>query len=150
MTSAATGTDPTVWLARLRAIYPTWGFVHDPPLYGIRTDLRGKREVVGHPRCSSSTPNSRRADRAPSSRRGFLHSGCGELGDPRHHEIFAWINALDDKSKAQVVDAIDRLTEGGPGLGRPLAGPVGRLRGPQPEEPYAEYVKERKNQEGQR
>jgi hypothetical protein len=43
-------------------------------------------------------------------------------------EILAWINALDEKSKAQVVDAIDRLAEGGPGLGRPL---VDRLEGSQ-------------------
>jgi hypothetical protein len=44
------------------------------------------------------------------------------------NEILAWINALDEKSKAQVVDAIDRLAEGGPGLGRPL---VDRLEGSQ-------------------
>ncbi len=35
---------------------------------------------------------------------------------------------MDEKSKAQVVDAIDRLAEGGPGLGRPL---VDRLEGSQ-------------------
>ncbi|NJQ05828.1 hypothetical protein HCN56_09615 [Streptomyces lonarensis] len=34
-------------------------------------------------------------------------------------EILAWINALDVKSKAQVVDAIDRLAEGGPRPGPP-------------------------------
>ncbi|WP_339156522.1 type II toxin-antitoxin system RelE/ParE family toxin [Actinomadura luteofluorescens] len=35
-------------------------------------------------------------------------------------ELLTWINALDERSKAQVVDAIDRLAEAGPGLGRPL------------------------------
>ncbi|WP_315970620.1 hypothetical protein [Nonomuraea sp. C10] len=35
-------------------------------------------------------------------------------------EILAWINALDERSRAQVVDAIDRPAEAGPGLGRPL------------------------------
>ena len=35
-------------------------------------------------------------------------------------ELLAWIKALDERSKAQVVDAIDRLAETGPGLGRPL------------------------------
>nr|WP_283139896.1 type II toxin-antitoxin system RelE/ParE family toxin [Rhizohabitans arisaemae] len=105
---------------------------------------------------------------------------------------------MDEKSKAQVVDAIDRLAEGGPGLGRPL---VDRLEGsqvhnlkelrpgsagrseirvifvfdpwrsaillvggdksgdwsgwyrraiPQAEELYAQYVKEREEEEGQR
>lgn len=44
------------------------------------------------------------------------------------NEFLAWINALGEKSKAQVVDAIDRLAEGGPGLGRPL---VDRLEGSQ-------------------
>jgi hypothetical protein len=43
-------------------------------------------------------------------------------------EILVWITTLDEKSKAQVVDAIDRLAEGGPGLGRPL---VDRLEGSQ-------------------
>ncbi|MBB0244260.1 addiction module toxin RelE [Streptomyces alkaliphilus] len=43
-------------------------------------------------------------------------------------EILAWINALDEKSKAQFVDALDRLAEGGPGPGRPL---VDRLEGSQ-------------------
>lgn len=41
-------------------------------------------------------------------------------------EILAWINALDERSRAQVVDAIDRLAEAGPGLGRPL---VDKLEG---------------------
>ncbi|WP_433435454.1 type II toxin-antitoxin system RelE/ParE family toxin [Nonomuraea sp. CA-141351] len=44
------------------------------------------------------------------------------------NEFLAWVNALDERSKAQVVDAIDRLAEGGPGLGRPL---VDRLEGSQ-------------------
>lgn len=44
------------------------------------------------------------------------------------NEFLAWVNALDEKSKAQVVDAIDRLAEDGPGLGRPL---VDRLEGSQ-------------------
>jgi hypothetical protein len=44
------------------------------------------------------------------------------------NELLAWINALDDRSKAQVVDAVDRLAEAGPGLGRPL---VDRLEGSQ-------------------
>ncbi|MFB4286690.1 type II toxin-antitoxin system RelE/ParE family toxin [Nonomuraea sp. ATR24] len=35
-------------------------------------------------------------------------------------EILTWINALDERSRAQVVDAIDRLAEAGPSLGRPL------------------------------
>jgi hypothetical protein len=38
----------------------------------------------------------------------------------------AWFKALDERSKGQVVDAIDRLAEGGPGIGRPL---VDRLEG---------------------
>lgn len=42
--------------------------------------------------------------------------------------ILAWVNTLDQKSKTQVIDAIDRLAEGGPGLGRPL---VDRLQGSQ-------------------
>jgi hypothetical protein len=44
------------------------------------------------------------------------------------NEILAWINVLDERSKGQVVDAIDRLAAGGPGLGRPL---VDRLEGSQ-------------------
>ncbi|REE98406.1 type II toxin-antitoxin system RelE/ParE family toxin [Thermomonospora umbrina] len=43
-------------------------------------------------------------------------------------EFLTWVNALEGKSMAQVVDAIDRLAEGGPGLGRPL---VDRLEGSQ-------------------
>ncbi|MFE3447571.1 type II toxin-antitoxin system RelE/ParE family toxin [Nonomuraea sp. NPDC059194] len=36
------------------------------------------------------------------------------------NEIRQWIYALDEPSRIQVVDAIDRLAEAGPGLGRPL------------------------------
>ncbi|MCJ0873491.1 type II toxin-antitoxin system RelE/ParE family toxin [Streptomyces sp. AP-93] len=43
-------------------------------------------------------------------------------------EFLVWLRALDGPSKAQIVDAIDRLAEGGPGLGRPL---VDRLEGSQ-------------------
>jgi hypothetical protein len=43
-------------------------------------------------------------------------------------ELLTWINALDKQSKAQVVDAVDRLAETGPALGRPL---VDRLEGSQ-------------------
>ena len=35
-------------------------------------------------------------------------------------EFLAWFNTLDERTKAQVVDAIDRLAEAGPALGRPL------------------------------
>lgn len=35
-------------------------------------------------------------------------------------ELLAWINTLGERTRAQVVDAIDRLAEAGPGLGRPL------------------------------
>jgi hypothetical protein len=36
------------------------------------------------------------------------------------NELLAWIKALDERTRAQVVDAIDRLAEAGPALGRPL------------------------------
>jgi len=36
------------------------------------------------------------------------------------NELLAWIKALDERTRAQVVDAIDRLAEAGPTLGRPL------------------------------
>jgi hypothetical protein len=36
------------------------------------------------------------------------------------NELLAWINTLDERTRAQVVDAIDRLAETGPALGRPL------------------------------
>lgn len=42
------------------------------------------------------------------------------------NEFLTWFDTLDDKPGAQVVDAIDRLAEDGPGLGRPL---VDRLEG---------------------
>jgi hypothetical protein len=41
-------------------------------------------------------------------------------------ELLTWIGILDKRSKAQVVEAIDRLAEAGPGLGRPL---VDRIKG---------------------
>jgi len=41
-------------------------------------------------------------------------------------ELLGWVDKLDPKSKGLVVDAIDRLAEAGPGLGRPL---VDRLAG---------------------
>lgn len=36
------------------------------------------------------------------------------------NEVRAWIEQLDDAAHARVVQAIDALAEGGPGLGRPL------------------------------
>ena len=36
------------------------------------------------------------------------------------NETRGWIYALDKGSRNQVIDAIDRLAEAGPGLGRPL------------------------------
>ncbi len=36
------------------------------------------------------------------------------------NELLAWIDTLDERTRAQVVDAIDRLAEAGPALGRPL------------------------------
>ncbi|EST39048.1 hypothetical protein N566_04130 [Streptomycetaceae bacterium MP113-05] len=41
-------------------------------------------------------------------------------------KCLSWIHGLTEGPKAQVVDAIDRLAEGGPGMGRPL---VDRLEG---------------------
>jgi hypothetical protein len=35
-------------------------------------------------------------------------------------ELLAWIDSLDADSRGQIVDAIDRLAEAGPALGRPL------------------------------
>ncbi|WP_158879499.1 type II toxin-antitoxin system RelE/ParE family toxin [Amycolatopsis anabasis] len=35
-------------------------------------------------------------------------------------EVLGWIEHLDDATHARVVQAIDALAEGGPGLGRPL------------------------------
>jgi hypothetical protein len=36
------------------------------------------------------------------------------------NELLAWIKTLDERTRAQVVDAIDRLAEAGPALGHPL------------------------------
>ena len=36
------------------------------------------------------------------------------------NELLTWIGTLDERTRAQVVDAIDRLAEAGPTLGRPL------------------------------
>ena len=36
------------------------------------------------------------------------------------NEVLEWIDDLDDPTHARVVQAIDALAEGGPGLGRPL------------------------------
>ena len=36
------------------------------------------------------------------------------------NELLAWIGTLDERTRALVVDAIDRLAEAGPALGRPL------------------------------
>ena len=36
------------------------------------------------------------------------------------NELPAWIKTLDERTRAQVVDAIDRLAEAGPALGHPL------------------------------
>jgi hypothetical protein len=44
------------------------------------------------------------------------------------NEILAWIKSLDERSRVQVVDAVDRLAEAGPSLGRPL---VDKLEGSQ-------------------
>jgi hypothetical protein len=40
------------------------------------------------------------------------------------NELLAWINTLDERTRAQVVDAIDRLAGAGPALGRPLVGSI--------------------------
>src|SRR5216684_4936777 len=36
------------------------------------------------------------------------------------NELLAWIGTLDERTRAQVVDAIDHLPEAGPAPGRPL------------------------------
>jgi hypothetical protein len=36
------------------------------------------------------------------------------------NELLAWIGTLDERTRAQVVDTIDRLAEAGPALGRPM------------------------------
>jgi len=59
--------------------------------------------------------------------RGFATlSGAEEWEIRVTNELLTWINALDERSRAQVVDAIDRLAGVGPGLGRPL---VDRIEG---------------------
>jgi hypothetical protein len=84
-------------------------------------------------------------------------------------ELRSWINTLDRRTRAQVVDAIDRLAEAGPALGRPLVDSIahpwrsailltggdksGDWQGwyrraiPRAEELYAEYLKEREAEE---
>jgi hypothetical protein len=42
-------------------------------------------------------------------------------------EVLDWIDRLDESTHARVVQAIDALAEGGPGLGRPL---VDTITGP--------------------
>jgi hypothetical protein len=71
-------------------------------------------------------------------------------------ELLAWINTLDERTRAQVVDAIDRLAEAGPALGRPLVDcdKSGDWQGwyrraiPRAEDLYEEYLKEREAEEG--
>ncbi|MEX5634876.1 addiction module toxin RelE [Parafrankia sp. FMc2] len=86
-------------------------------------------------------------------------------------EFLTWAGGLDPRSKALVVDAIDRLADAGPSLGRPLVDRfvfdpwrsaillVGgdksgnwsgwyRTAIPQAETLYVEYVKEREAEEG--
>lgn len=43
-------------------------------------------------------------------------------------ELLAWIGTLDERTRAQVVDAIDRLAEAGPALGRPLVDSIAHSR----------------------
>lgn len=43
-------------------------------------------------------------------------------------EVLDWIDGLDDATHARVVQAIDALTEGGPGLGRPLVDTISGSR----------------------
>lgn len=40
------------------------------------------------------------------------------------NEVLEWIDQLDDATHARVVQAIDALAEGGPGVGRPLVDTV--------------------------
>jgi len=65
---------------------------------------------------------------AAGSRRFAALPGAGERETCVTDELPSWIKTLDGKSKAQFVDAVDRLAGGGPGLGRPL---VDRLEGSQ-------------------
>lgn len=36
------------------------------------------------------------------------------------NELLAWVNTQEERTRALIVDAIDRRAEAGPGLGRPL------------------------------
>lgn len=49
----------------------------------------------------------------------FVHGGW-RVGHLRREPVRVWIEQLDDVAHARVVQAIDALAEGGPGLGRPL------------------------------
>ncbi|GAA3137922.1 hypothetical protein GCM10020001_070590 [Nonomuraea salmonea] len=69
-----------------------------------------------------------RRDTAPPSKGFATLLGVEEWDIRVTNEILAWINALDERSRVQVVDAIDRLAEAGPSLGRPL---VDKLEGSQ-------------------
>jgi hypothetical protein len=44
------------------------------------------------------------------------------------NEVREWIEQLDDATHARVVQAIDALAEGGPGLGRPLVDTIAGSR----------------------
>jgi len=44
------------------------------------------------------------------------------------NELLAWIDTLDERTRAQVVDAIDRLAEAGPALGRPLVDSIAHAK----------------------
>jgi hypothetical protein len=50
----------------------------------------------------------------------LLHYGVEEWEIRVTNELLTWIKTLDERTRAQVVDAIDRLAEAGPALGRPL------------------------------
>lgn len=70
----------------------------------------------------------RRCD-APTSSKAFATLlGVEEWEIRVTNEILAWIKSLDERSRVQVVDAVDRLAEAGPSLGRPL---VDKLEGSQ-------------------
>jgi hypothetical protein len=74
-------------------------------------------------------------------------------------EVLEWVEQLDDATHARVVQAIDALAGGGPGLGRPLVDTiVGDKAGqwnawyreaiPLAEDRYDRYLKERQAEEG--
>jgi len=46
------------------------------------------------------------------------------------NEVRDWLDALDTTAHARVVQAIDALADGGPGLGRPLSTPSTDLPSP--------------------